>query len=377
MKKNKEEMKNDIAAVKNSIESIKSRLEEAEDRISERKTRCDQGNSHCSHPLAALAQSLCAVSGCEQGRHCQCMERRRRGCWQRGDRGPWQEKPGRDAEDGLRPAPVPNTASRPAVPFEVHKFVHWAPTEAREAPATTAELTSCEPGFWLSGAPPVGAHSPPGDSSWVENLPPHDPQIAQAHAPSLAAPQPHLAPHVGLAPPPHLLHHPTMVPLSSGPIGAGSTSTAAHCQHHVANIHHVSCHPLVRRRKLSVCAMAVPQHRRSLWGSELGVWRPWLMRWHGQVGGAAPGGGVWWRLGRRSTRQCPKRTRVSAQPGPAEGGLMRELEGRGGVWGVAGNMRLSVPAAISHGTYLPPGLVPVPHPPVAELAYGTSVTRSH
>ncbi|ELK33022.1 Tubulin alpha chain [Myotis davidii] len=33
-----------------------------------------------------------------------------------------------------------------------------AATEVEEAPATTAALASHEPGFWLSGAPPVGVH---------------------------------------------------------------------------------------------------------------------------------------------------------------------------------------------------------------------------
>ncbi|ELK36449.1 Syntaxin-binding protein 5-like protein [Myotis davidii] len=33
-----------------------------------------------------------------------------------------------------------------------------AAVEAGEAPTTAAVLTSCEPGFWLSSAPPVGAH---------------------------------------------------------------------------------------------------------------------------------------------------------------------------------------------------------------------------
>ncbi|ELK23565.1 F-box only protein 31 [Myotis davidii] len=51
--------------------------------------------------------------------------------------------------------------------------------------------------------------------------------------------------HLGLVPPTHLLHHPTEVLLSSGPIGAGSTSTAAHCQHCITNAHHILCHPLV------------------------------------------------------------------------------------------------------------------------------------
>lgn len=33
-----------------------------------------------------------------------------------------------------------------------------AVAEAGEAPPTAAELASCEPGFWLNGAPSVGAH---------------------------------------------------------------------------------------------------------------------------------------------------------------------------------------------------------------------------
>ncbi|EPQ01908.1 Myosin heavy chain, cardiac muscle isoform [Myotis brandtii] len=49
----------------------------------------------------------------------------------------------------------------------------------------------------------------------------------------------------GLAPPAHLLHHPTTVLLSSGPIRASSASTAAHCQCRIANACHVSRHPLV------------------------------------------------------------------------------------------------------------------------------------
>ncbi|KAK1332049.1 hypothetical protein QTO34_007730 [Cnephaeus nilssonii] len=44
---------------------------------------------------------------------------------------------------------------------------------------------------------------------------------------------------IGRAPPTHLLHHPAAVPLWSGPTGAGSTSTAAHCQHRIANARHV------------------------------------------------------------------------------------------------------------------------------------------
>nr|KAF6360203.1 hypothetical protein mMyoMyo1_011155 [Myotis myotis] len=35
-----------------------------------------------------------------------------------------------------------------------------------------------------------------------------------------------------MALPAHLLHHPTVALLSLGPIGAGTASTATHCQHH-------------------------------------------------------------------------------------------------------------------------------------------------
>ena len=42
----------------------------------------------------------------------------------------------------------------------------------REAPTSTAALTSCEPSFWLSGAPPVGTHRPSGGSPYIEHLPP-------------------------------------------------------------------------------------------------------------------------------------------------------------------------------------------------------------
>ncbi|KAK1346378.1 hypothetical protein QTO34_000233 [Cnephaeus nilssonii] len=50
---------------------------------------------------------------------------------------------------------------------------------------------------------------------------------------------------LGLAPPAHLLHHPTRVRLSSGAHQASSASTAAHCQHCVADACHVPCGPLV------------------------------------------------------------------------------------------------------------------------------------
>ncbi|ELK29793.1 hypothetical protein MDA_GLEAN10002585 [Myotis davidii] len=44
--------------------------------------------------------------------------------------------------------------------------------EVEEASTTIAVLTSCEPNFCLSGAPPVGAHSPSGGSSCIDHLPP-------------------------------------------------------------------------------------------------------------------------------------------------------------------------------------------------------------
>ncbi|ELK33571.1 Epiphycan [Myotis davidii] len=46
-----------------------------------------------------------------------------------------------------------------------------AVVEVREAPATTVALASHGPGFWLSHAPGVGGHWPPGGSSCVEHLP--------------------------------------------------------------------------------------------------------------------------------------------------------------------------------------------------------------
>ncbi|KAK1335673.1 hypothetical protein QTO34_003466 [Cnephaeus nilssonii] len=48
-----------------------------------------------------------------------------------------------------------------------------------------------------------------------------------------------------LAPPAHLLHHPAAVPLSWGPIGAGSASTASCCQRCIADACHVPCRTLV------------------------------------------------------------------------------------------------------------------------------------
>ncbi|ELK26513.1 hypothetical protein MDA_GLEAN10008405 [Myotis davidii] len=51
--------------------------------------------------------------------------------------------------------------------------------------------------------------------------------------------------HLGLALPAHLLYHPAAVPLWSGIVGAGSTSTAAHCQCHVTNARYVLHHSLV------------------------------------------------------------------------------------------------------------------------------------
>lgn len=51
--------------------------------------------------------------------------------------------------------------------------------------------------------------------------------------------------HLGLAPPTHLLHCAASVPLLSGPIWAGSSSTAACCQHSIANTLHVPRHLLV------------------------------------------------------------------------------------------------------------------------------------
>ncbi|ELK36545.1 hypothetical protein MDA_GLEAN10001678 [Myotis davidii] len=54
--------------------------------------------------------------------------------------------------------------------------------------------------------------------------------------------------HLGLVPPTHLLHYPSTVPLSSGPIGASSTSTATHCQCRILDTHHVLCCPLGKSR---------------------------------------------------------------------------------------------------------------------------------
>ncbi|KAK1337559.1 hypothetical protein QTO34_002192 [Cnephaeus nilssonii] len=55
---------------------------------------------------------------------------------------------------------------------------------------------------------------------------------------------------LGLVPPAHLLHHPAVVPLLSGPNGAGSASTAACCQHRVADTFHVLCCTLVTLGKV-------------------------------------------------------------------------------------------------------------------------------
>ncbi|KAK1338315.1 hypothetical protein QTO34_001430 [Cnephaeus nilssonii] len=81
-----------------------------------------------------------------------------------------------------------------AIQAQVHKL--WQPcacysdvgsdilsaaVEAGEATATAAVLTSCEPGFWLSGAPPVGTHSPPGGSPCIKRLPPGDSETVHYH----------------------------------------------------------------------------------------------------------------------------------------------------------------------------------------------------
>ncbi|KAK1337030.1 hypothetical protein QTO34_003075 [Cnephaeus nilssonii] len=50
---------------------------------------------------------------------------------------------------------------------------------------------------------------------------------------------------LGLVLPAHLLHHPAAVRLLSGPIRAGSASTAASCQRCIPNARHGPCHPLV------------------------------------------------------------------------------------------------------------------------------------
>lgn len=54
--------------------------------------------------------------------------------------GCWQEGPGRGKEDGPKPTLVPTAAPQPTVPFKVHEFMQWAPSEIIKALGNVAAL---------------------------------------------------------------------------------------------------------------------------------------------------------------------------------------------------------------------------------------------
>ncbi|ELK28154.1 26S proteasome non-ATPase regulatory subunit 14 [Myotis davidii] len=85
--------------------------------------------------------------------------------------------------------------------------------------------------------------APSAPGSWAAALPPA--AAAAAAGRCLFSDRFSACTHIGLGPPAHLLHHPAAVPLSLGPIGAGSASTATRYQHCVTDACHVPRHPLV------------------------------------------------------------------------------------------------------------------------------------
>ncbi|KAK1339487.1 hypothetical protein QTO34_020170 [Cnephaeus nilssonii] len=108
------------------------------------------------------------------------------------------------------------------------------------------------PGSWAAALPlqmvavygVISRGRPPSDSlsAWEPGGGPPPPLLLLVAACWVIGPA---CTRLALALPAHLLHHPATVPLSSGPIGAHSASTAACCQRRITDACHVPCHPLV------------------------------------------------------------------------------------------------------------------------------------
>lgn len=133
----------------------------------------------------------------------------------------------------------------------VHQFVHrWGPSGVGPQLAPPASQLRLAPCHGLLHPLTCSTILPAGRSIGAEpsiRLPQHLGAGRQPHPTPLVtvggtisqglAPTAHT--RLGLVQPAHLLHHPAMVLLSLGAIRAGKTSTAACCQHHVADAHHV------------------------------------------------------------------------------------------------------------------------------------------
>ncbi|KAK1342020.1 hypothetical protein QTO34_016773 [Cnephaeus nilssonii] len=126
-----------------------------------------------------------------------------------------------ELEASAPPEPVPPPAASP---------------DAAVEPGPAPDTTEAPPA--LEEEPSLGPLLVPASE---EELPVEAP--TQGPPVELAAPHPHLAPCLDLVLPPHLLHHPTAVLLSAGPISASSASTATRRHHRVTNARHVPLCP--------------------------------------------------------------------------------------------------------------------------------------